>query len=109
MMLNKGELDGNRVLARKTVELMTQNHHFSQGRPASHANGLGFGFEIILEVAQNQLLGSRGMFWAGGSAGTYVWIDPEEDLIGIFLPQFQPYNQNMMRKFQVLVYQALIE
>jgi CubicO group peptidase (beta-lactamase class C family) len=120
MLLNGGELDGVRVLSRKTVELMTQNHlpggaslsSVARGFGEVGFNGMGFG----LTVAVNQgpvasgVVGSAGSYTWGGAASTVFWIDPVEDLLAIFMVQFLPSGTFDFRtQLQTLVYSALVD
>jgi CubicO group peptidase (beta-lactamase class C family) len=121
MLLNGGTLDGTQLLSPKTVELMTVNH-LPDGKdlPAlsrslfSEAtyNGIGFGlgFSVTLDRARTMLAGSRGDYSWGGAASTYFWIDPQEDLIAIFLTQLMPSSTYPIRReLRTLVYSAFTE
>jgi CubicO group peptidase (beta-lactamase class C family) len=113
MMLNGGVLDGNRLLGRKTVELMTMNHlppallpmKVSQPMPGS---GFGLGFSVLMDAAAKRLLGSVGSYNWGGAANTTFWIDPKEELVGILMTQFMPSGTYPVNEdFHNLVYQAI--
>ena len=115
MLLNGGELDGVRLLGRKTVELMTMNHlpeaMIPIGWPPDimHGYGFGLGFRVRVDDAQAGLLGSVGEYAWGGYASTSFFIDPQEDLIAILMPQFLPSGHYpILEEFRVLVYQGLI-
>jgi len=112
MLLNGGELDGVRLLSRKSVELMTANH-LSEELIRSSLNidgcGFGLGFAVLMDVAQSETLGSEGEYSWGGAASTGFWIDPEEELIGILMTQFMPYNGRFTKEFKVLTYQAIVD
>jgi CubicO group peptidase (beta-lactamase class C family) len=114
MILNNGELDGKRILSRKTIELMTTN---SIGdiyifNPFKH-NGImgdkfGYGFGIRTERGVYDELESIGTFGWDGAFYTRFWIDPKEDLVGIFLSQVDNYwVENLIGKFKNLVYQSI--
>jgi len=116
MLLNKGELEGEKILSRKTVDLMTSN---SIGdlyifNPFRH-NGLmgdkfGYGFGIRTERGVYDELESIGIFGWDGAFYTRFWIDPTENLIGIFMSQMDDYwDENLIGKFRVLVYQSIID
>lgn len=114
MLLNGGELDGVRILGRKTVTLMATNHLPDALVPISfetwRMEGYGFGLGVAVRVdpAASAELGSVGMYSWGGFANTYFWIDPEEELIAILMSQFTPFGHYPLRaRFQTLVYQAL--
>ena len=118
-MLNKGELDGVRLLGRKTVELMTANHldgdMAAMGQPTwseSPATGIGFGlgFAVMLDPARAQITGTAGEYNWGGAASTAFWCDPAEDMAVVFLTQLMPSNRYPLRReLKVLTYQAVID
>ncbi len=116
MLLNGGELDGTRLLGRKTVELMTINHLPDELIPIQvqpytlHGYGFGLGFHVLVNVAQTGRLGSEGEFGWGGAAETSFFVDPKEQLIGLLLTQLMPSLYYPIRdEFKVLVYQALVD
>jgi CubicO group peptidase (beta-lactamase class C family) len=122
MMLNKGELDGIRLLGRKTVELMTINH-LPDGQdltrlalPGAFTEtpyagvGFGLGFSVMQSPARAQISGTPGEHAWGGAASTTFWIDPVEDLIVIFMTQLMPSSSYPLRReLRALAYSALIE
>lgn len=109
MLLNGGELDGVRILGRKTIELMTMNHLMDEVQYGA-GKGFGLGFEVVENVAHTGNLGSNGMFYWSGMANTFFWIDPEEDLIAMVWTQFLPYGfYPIIDEFRTLVYQAIID
>lgn len=109
MMLNEGELDGVRLLGRKTVELITMNHIPDDWQPLWRTGcGFGLGFAVVTDVADTHALGSLGTYSWGGLASTTFWIDPVEELIGILMTQLigdAPFHA----QFRVLTYQAIID
>jgi len=119
MMLNKGELDGVRLLGRKTVELMTSNHlrgdMADMGQPRfseSSYEGIGFGlgFSVTLDPAKAQILGSPGEYAWGGAASTAFWVDPAEEMVVLLLTQAMPSSAYPIRReLRVLSYQAVID
>ena len=118
-MLNKGELDGVRLLGRKTVELMTSNHlkgdmadmgspRFSES--TYYGIGFGLGFSVMIDPAKAQIVGSPGEFAWGGAASTAFWIDPKEDMAVVLLAQLMPSSTYPIRReLRVLSYQAVID
>ena len=110
MMLNRGELDGVRLLGRKTVEWMTINH-LSPGLHPWEDAGRGFGLGVGVQIdAARQNLGSAGSYGWGGAAGTRFWVDPQEELIGLLMIQFIPGGHYPIQdEFAVLAYQALVD
>ena len=119
MMLNKGTLDGERLLGRKTVELMTSNHlpgdMASLGMPRfSESNyagiGFGLGFSVMLDPAKAQILGTPGEYAWGGAASTAFWIDPAEDMAVVLLTQLTPSSTYPIRReLRVLTYASVTD
>jgi CubicO group peptidase (beta-lactamase class C family) len=115
MLLNKGELNGRRILSPKTVELMTMNHVPDQAMPIKlgflvDGYGFGLGFRVLTDISKSAALGSFGAYGWFGMYGTYFYIDPKEDIIGIFMTQYRgPVSYPGVREFQVLMYQSIIK
>lgn len=122
MLRNRGELDGMRLLGRKTVDLMTMNHlpggqelmHLAQAgmftETAYAGVGFGLGFSVMLDPSRAQILGTPGEFAWGGAASTAFWVDPQEDLIVIFMTQLMPSSSYPLRReLRTLTYAALID
>jgi CubicO group peptidase (beta-lactamase class C family) len=119
MLLNGGELDGVRVMSRSTVKLMTSDHLGTRiaaplqpgelllGTPG-YTFGLGFAVRQGDGVAG--VSGSAGEFMWAGYAGTYFWIDPKEEIIGVYMTQApSPIRAYYRKMFKSLVYQALVD
>jgi len=118
-MLNKGELDGVRLLGRKTVELMTMNHlkgdmadmgmpRFSES--TYYGVGFGLGFSVMIDPAKAHILGSPGEYAWGGAASTAFWCDPVEDMAVVLLTQLMPSSTYPIRRdLRVLTYQAIVD
>ena len=106
MMLNKGELNGVRILSRKSVELMTQDQVHGK---AGNMGGYGLGFGVTSDPEQLTELGSVGAFYWGGFYFTEFAIDPKEDLIAVFMSQLHPVGPatGLDHKVMGLAYQAL--
>ena len=105
MMLNKGEYNGKRLLARRTVELMTSNQigDLNLGR-----DKFGLGFEITTANGQAKLGISEGSFSWGGYFATTYWADPKERLVCLLFLQQSPLSHSEIQdKFKAMVYQAL--
>ena len=111
MLLNGGELDGARILGRKTIELMTVDH-LEEGMPTGFLSpgwSFGLGFTVKTEAGMDGLPSSAGEYNWIGIQGTSFWVDPEEDLVGVFMVQIRPNRDITFRdQFKRLVYQALI-
>lgn len=110
MMLNGGELDGVRILSPKTVQLMTTNHlgDLPMGF-ARRGGGFGLGFGVLLNPGDVGEVSSAGEYNWGGAAGTRFWIDPQENLIGLFMVQSIPHRTRLAGDFKVLAYSAMTE
>lgn len=113
MLLNGGELDGVRILSKKTVELMTQNNLPAQvgdlaatGKPGM---GFGLGFAVTLNAPAVGNLVSPGTFGWDGAATTSFMIDPKEDIVAIVMAQKWPYDSQFLSEFQTMVYQAIAD
>lgn len=109
MLLNQGALDGVRLLGRKTVEWMLQNHlpdgMIANGNPA---NGFGLGGAVLLRPGLSHIPGSIGKFGWGGAANTEWWIDPVEQLQCLLMTQYMPaFTLPLVEDFATGAYQAL--
>ncbi len=105
MLLNGGTYNGKRLLAKRTVELMTSNQigDLNVGK-----DKFGLGFEITTAAGQAQSALSEGTFAWGGFFGTTYWADPKENLIGeIYLQQTPLTHWEVSGKFKTMVYAAL--
>jgi CubicO group peptidase (beta-lactamase class C family) len=110
MVLNGGELDGVRLLGRKTAELVTMSHVPPDWlAPKRTGTGFGLGFSVVTNVADTHTIGSLGTCSWGGMASTTFWIDPVEELIGVFMTQLVGADSPFHAQFRVLTYQALTE
>lgn len=114
MLLNGGELDGTRIIGRKTVELMTTNHIGERDIDLGTGPGYGFGlgYSVRKAIGGSFTPGSSGTFGWGGAAGTYFFVDPVEDLWGMFFThvfgyQFLP-TADLATRFEKMTYEALI-
>jgi CubicO group peptidase (beta-lactamase class C family) len=104
MLLNDGELDGARILSRKSVELMrVARVDWDDDQVPDFA----LGFQVVSDLGKNDELGSVGSYSWGGAFYTSFWVDPREDLVGVFMSQARPVSSDISDKFSTLVYQAL--
>ncbi len=120
MLLNHGELDGVRIVGRKTLELMTMNHLpggsdlsamsrslFSEA--ANAGTGFGLGFAVNLDPAKSMVPGSAGEFYWGGMFSTAFFIDPVEEVTMVFMTQLSPSSTYPIRReLKTLIYSALV-
>ena len=111
MMLNGGELEGARILGRKTVELMLANHTGDLEIGLSGDGvGFGLGYAVLLDRGLAGTPQTEGSAWWGGAYGTSFWVDPEEELIGVLMIQVRPNRHLGIRsEFRNLVYQAIVD
>ena len=117
--LNKGELDGTRLVSRKTVDLMTANHlpggsdlaTMSQSLFSETTNagtGFGLGFAITMDPTRSMMPGSSGEYYWGGMFSTAFFIDPVERISMVFMTQFSPSMlYPIRRELKTLIYSAL--
>jgi len=108
MLLNGGELEGVRILSRKSVELMTSDHvgtGIARGL-LFPGYGFGLGFNVRITPGEASSLGSVGDYGWGGLYGTTFFVDPKERLIGILMMQ-RPNWAKYSRQFRTGVYSAL--
>ena len=118
MLRRGGELDGERMIGRRTLDLMTRNHLaggrdlgscaiglFSEAKYEGTGFGLGFAMTLDPTVAG---LPCEGEFFWGGAASTYFWVDPKDDLVCIFMTQLMPSTTFDFRgQLKDIVYAAI--
>lgn len=121
LLAGRGALDGVRLIAPKTLDLMTSNHlpggqdltqtsrsMFSESTNAGI--GFGLGFATVFDAPRTLLPCSNGEFYWGGMASTAFWIDPVEDVSVIFMTQLMPSSSYPIRReLRTLVYSSLVE
>ena len=120
MLLNQGELDGTRIIGRKTLAMMASNHlpdnkdltEMSQSafsETTYQGVGFGLGFSVILDPVKTQSLTDVGEYGWGGAASTVFWINPKEEMVVIFLTQLLPSSTYQVRReLRSLVYSSLM-
>ena len=119
MCLNGGELDGTRLLGRKTIDLMTRNHLPGGGdlatlsrslfsEAANAGTGFGLGFAVNIDVARTMMPGSAGEYYWGGMFSTAFFVDPVERLHMVFMTQLSPSMlYPIRRELKTMIYAAL--
>ncbi|UPJ70397.1 serine hydrolase domain-containing protein [Bradyrhizobium sp. 187] len=111
MLRNGGTLDGNRIIGRKTLELMASDHLgpnvVTNGTLLSPGHGFGLGFAVRREASIAPFPGSVGQFFWSGIAGTFFWIDPKEDLFVVFMSQGPGQRDHTRTLVRDLVYAAV--
>ncbi len=121
MFANGGQLDGARLISRKTIDLMTANHlppdiqmgadmwAFQALEPSpAKGQGFGLGFAVRVDQGRNALHGSPNDYYWGGAWGTYFWHDPRERMYVVFMMQSSTARLQYRYLMRELVYQALI-
>ncbi|TVT36602.1 beta-lactamase family protein, partial [Amycolatopsis rhizosphaerae] len=109
MLLNRGELDGVRLLSPRAVALMASNHLpggvdlEAYGRPLFaempfHGHGFGLGFSVLIDPVKAKSLASVGEFAWGGAASTAFWVDPAEEVTALFFTQLLPSSTHPVRQ-----------
>lgn len=113
MMLNKGQLDGVRVLSRETVEYMMSNHIAGlQGSPTPTTGpgyGFGLGFGVRLHEGVSWVPGSTGDSMWAGAGGTSFTIDPKEKIVGVFMAAAPTPRLHTRFLFKNVLYGALVD
>jgi len=121
MMRRGGELDGERLLSRKTIELMTRNHlpddmdltQMARGTFSEtpyEGVGFGLGFSVNLGPGRTGAAGSAGEYAWGGAASTAFWIDPLEELVVIFMTQLLPSaTYDFRAQLRAITYGSIID
>jgi CubicO group peptidase (beta-lactamase class C family) len=110
MLCNQGSLGRQRILGRKTVELMTANHLVTlpNNQAAGRQKGFGYGVEVTTDLGQLSVPSSLGQFGWYGAATTYCQIDPKERIVAVAFAQHFPFNEHrFFAAFQTGYYQAL--
>jgi len=121
MLLNKGELDGARIVAPKTLDLMTANHlpggadltdmsqsMFSEANNAG--TGFGLGFATVIDPAKTLMPASKGEFYWGGAYSTAFFVDPVERITMVFMTQLYPSSTYPIRRqLKTMIYSALTD
>ena len=111
MLLNRGELDGVRLLSAKTVDMMTTNG-LSEAVQKTRGGSMGWGLanvQVLLSPAADDRA-SKGEYGWDGTAGTIFWVDPVKEMITVLMTQSMPSNPDQIRqRFKSFVLQAVID
>ncbi|MEZ5710974.1 MAG: serine hydrolase domain-containing protein [Blastomonas sp.] len=119
MLLNQGSLDGERIIARKTLDLMTANHLPGGGDLTRHSKslfseaenagvGFGLGFATTMQPELTMVPGSSGDIYWGGMYSTAFFVDPVEEIIMVFMTQLMPSSAYPVRReIRTMLYAAL--
>ena len=116
MLLNGGKLGDQRIIIRKSVELMSGNHlsdafgsdaYLETAGGYRRGAGIGLTVGLLTDPALAGQYGSKGMFFWGGAASTIFWIDPEEELVAVLITQVLASSELLRETYSALVYQAI--
>ena len=108
VIANDGQLDGVRILAPRTAQLMHTNQVDTLLKSWGPCYGFGLGFEVQTNPGCDRF-SSPGSYWWGGAYGTSYTVDPKEHLVIVFMENRLPRNSEIGDNFPTLVYQALVE
>ena len=120
MLRRGGELDGERILGPRTIEMMHKNHlaggkdltdlaiaSFSE--TSNKGVGFGLGFAMTLDQVTTGCLGEGDYYW-GGAASTIFWVDPKEDLCVVFMTQLMPSGAfNFRGQLKSIIYSSIVD
>ncbi len=104
MLLNKGQLDGKRLLRSETVEMMTSDQ-LPDGVGRGNGGGFGLGFSVRTIDGKSP----KGEYGWGGAASTHFWISPKDELIVIALSQYQPYSAQLENTVKPIIYDSIVK
>lgn len=108
MLLNGGQLDGKRILSRKSVELMTTDH--LNGIPFRTGQGFGLGFSVVKDIGVFGAQSSIGEYGWGGAYHSNYWVDPKEHLVVVYMTQLLPAgNIDDYGKLRAGIYSAIVD
>jgi len=113
MLANGGQFDGDRIIGRKTLELMHANYVPASLLPLEIGGlplpgyGFGLGSRMLMDVAQSGAPGSIGEFGWSGAAKTHYWVDPKEEMVGLFMTQSMMSFDLPELDLRALAYQAI--
>ncbi len=112
MLLNGGVLDGNRIIGRKTLQLMASDHLGPEVKLNGHlvalpGHSFGLGFAVRTHEGLAPFAGSVGQFFWSGIGGTFFWIDPREELFAVFMAQGPGQREYLRTLVRSLVYAAV--
>ena len=103
MLLNKGQLDGKRLLRCETVEMMTSNQ-LPDSVKRGEDEGFGLGFSVRLRDGRFP----QGEYGWGGAASTHFWISPKDELIVIALSQYMPFSSQLQNAVKSIIYESIL-
>jgi CubicO group peptidase (beta-lactamase class C family) len=115
MLLNSGQLEGNRFLSPQTVAYMSSDQLGPLGNRTDRlyvpgvGYGGGFGFYVRVDAGRSPFIGSVGEFYKGGYAGTCFWVDPEEEVMAVFMVSAPAHRVYYRHLIKTMIYQAIVD
>ncbi len=114
MLLNKGSLDGRRYLGPATIGTMTSDHMGDMVKPGPYylpgpGYGFGLGFSVRLQDGISPMMGKAGEYNWGGAGGTYMWVDPKNDLFVVYMMQSPRQRLTYRALLRDMVYAAIVK
>ncbi len=115
MLLKGGQLEGKRLLGPRTVAFMTADQLGPLGNRddglylPGRGYGEGFEFYVRVDAGRAYFLGNVGEFYKGGAGGTVFWVDPKEDLVGVFMVSAPDYREHYRYLIKNLIYQGILK
>jgi CubicO group peptidase (beta-lactamase class C family) len=119
LLRRRGELDGVRLLAPETVDLMTRNHlpggvdmrafgsRPAHDQPGNDGMGFGLGVSVVIDPERTLAPSALGTFGWSGAATTTFWVDPGHDLTVQFMTQVRPQTFKLFPDLRRLVHEAI--
>ncbi len=111
MLVNGGELNGQRILGPRTVGWIAEDHLGDTPGFDRPGQTFGLGHAVTVDPGAQGWYYSKGSFFWGGSQGTVFWVDPEEELVGVLMVQVtpRPADMKLREEFAALVYAAIVD
>ena len=121
MLVNRGELDGARIIGPRTLEFLATNHlpggrdlhdmgRDEAGETTSNGIGFGLGFACLLDPAGAGVIGSVGEYYWGGAASTAFFVSPKDELTMVFMTQLRPSSTYPIRReIRSILYGSLLD
>lgn len=108
MLLNNGELNGNKILDRSSIDLMLEKHSVLEPDPFLNINDgfhLGFSVFVLNDPEKDGTNSSKGIYGWSGYHNTHFWIDNEKNLFGLFMTRAREFSFGIQGDFRKAVYE----